>query len=75
MKKLNILLLLFLALQCTDKPKEIITVIDPIQINNSETVRNGIDILLEDYPNFLHGKAVGLVTNHTGITRREKKKL
>ena len=73
MKKLNILLLLFLALQCTDKPKEIITVIDPIQINNSETVRNGIDILLEDYPNFLHGKAVGLVTNHTGITRHERK--
>ncbi len=34
---------------------------------------NGIDVLIEDYPNFLHGKAVGLVTNHTGITRSERK--
>ncbi len=73
MKKVNILLLLLLALQCTDKPKKIITFIDPIQINSSETVRNGIDVLIEDYPNFLHGKAVGLVTNHTGITRHERK--
>ena len=73
MKKVNILLLLLLALQCSDKPTKIITVIDPIQIKSSETVRNGIDVLIEDYPDFLHGKAVGLVTNHTGITRREKK--
>ena len=73
MKKVNIILLLLLALQCSDKPTKIITVIDPIQINSSVTVRNGIDVLIEDYPNFLHGKAVGLVTNHTGITRRERK--
>ena len=73
MKKVNIILLFLLALQCSDKHTKIITVIDPIQINSSETVRNGIDVLIEDYPDFLNGKAVGLVTNHTGITRREKK--
>ena len=73
MKKVNILLLLLLALQCSDKPTKIITVIDPIQIKSSETVRNGIDVLIEDYPNFLYGKTVGLVTNHTGITRSERK--
>ena len=73
MKNVTILLLLLLAFHCADKPKKIITVIDPIQINSSETVRNGIDVLIEDYPNFLYGKAVGLVTNHTGITRRERK--
>ena len=44
MKKVNILLLLLLALQCSDKPTKIIRVIDPIQINSSETVRNGIDV-------------------------------
>ena len=73
MKKVNILLLLLLAFHCADKPKKIIRVIDPIHINSSETVRNGIDVLIEDYPNFLYGKAVGLVTNHTGITRHERK--
>ena len=48
MKKVNILLLLLLALQCSDKPTKIIRVIDPIQINSSETVRNGIDVLIEE---------------------------
>jgi len=73
MKRNTILLLSLLAFMCSDKSEKNITIINPIQINSSESVRNGIDVLIEDYPNFLQGKAVGLVTNHTGITRHERK--
>tara|TARA_Y100001980_G_C14535552_1_gene312129 strand:+ start:492 stop:1793 length:1302 start_codon:yes stop_codon:yes gene_type:complete len=73
MKKIYVLLLTLFAFQCSDRSQKTITIINPIQVTSLETVRNGIDILIEDYPNFLHGKAVGLVTNHTGITRHERK--
>ena len=73
MQRNTILLLSLLAFMCSDKSEKNITIINPIQINSSESVRNGIDVLIEDYPDFLQGKAVGLVTNHTGITRHERK--
>ena len=73
MKKIYVLLITLFAFQCSDRSQKTITIINPIQVTSLETVRNGIDILIEDYPNFLHGKAVGLVTNHTGITRHERK--
>ena len=35
----------------------------------SKSVLNGLDVLIEDYPGILKDKKIGLVTNHTGITK------
>ena len=56
MKKIYVLLITLFAFMCSDRSQKTITIINPIQVTSSESVRNGIDILIEDYPNFLHGK-------------------
>ena len=44
-----------------------VSILEPIKKN--KTVRTGLDVLIEDHLNYLDGKKVGLVTNHSGITR------
>ena len=61
---------MLMILSCGIEQDRII-ILDPIQSKN--TVRTGLDVLLEDYPDLLVGKTIGLVTNHTGISRDNKK--
>ena len=61
---------MLMILSCGTEQDRII-ILDPIQSKN--TVRTGLDVLLEDYPDLLVGKTIGLVTNHTGISRNNKK--
>ena len=35
----------------------------------SQNVRTGLDVLIEDHIDFLSGKSIGLITNHSGINR------
>ena len=44
-----------------------ISILEPIK--KDKTVRTGLDVLIEDHPNYLDGKKIGLVTNHSGLTR------
>ena len=44
-----------------------ISILEPIK--KDKTVRTGLDVLIEDHLNYLDGKKIGLVTNHSGITR------
>ena len=67
MKK-KILLSIILVINCQTYPKNI-EILKPLPSNTSKSVRNGLDVLIEDYPNILKDKKVGLVTNHTGITK------
>ena len=73
MRLITILLLCLLALKCGKESNKQIIILDPLKPNKNGIVRNGIDVLLEDYPKHLQGKTVGLVTNHTGITRLKEK--
>ena len=47
--------------------KTTVSILEPIKKN--KTVRTGLDVLIEDHLNYLDGKKIGLVTNHSGITR------
>ena len=67
MKK-KILLSIILVFNCQTYPKNI-EILKPFPTNTSKSVRNGLDVLIEDYPNILKDKKIGLVTNHTGITK------
>jgi len=71
--KINQLLFLALLIMQCSKPKDSIIILSPIHLNSKDTIRTGLDVLLEDYPHYLKGKTVGLVTNHTGISRNSKK--
>ena len=73
MRLITILLLCLLALKCSKEPHKQIIILDPLKPTKNGIVRNGIDVLLEDYPKHLQGKTVGLVTNQTGITRLKEK--
>ena len=44
-----------------------VSILEPII--KDKTVRTGLDVLIEDHLNYLDGKKIGLVTNHSGITR------
>ena len=70
MKNIYLLGLFIQIWSCTSTPKNKIVIIEPITQNYDESVRTGLDVLLEDYPDFLKGKTIGLVTNHTGISRK-----
>ena len=70
MKK-YLLILLILLLSCRS-PINNVKILKPINIQKNGSVRTGLDVLLEDYPNILKNKTIGLVTNHTGITRNSK---
>ena len=69
--KLNILILSIL-LSC-DFSKKSIVIFDPKGQHGVDVVRTGLDVLLEDYPKYLQGKTIGLVTNQTGISRHGDK--
>ncbi len=73
MKNIYLLGLFIQIWSCTSTPKNKIVIIEPNIQNYEETVRTGLDVLLEDYPDFLKGKTIGLVTNHTGISRKGEK--
>ena len=73
MRLIKILILCLLAFKCSNEPHKQIKILDPLKPSKNGIVRNGIDVLLEDYPKHLQGKTVGLVTNHTGITRLKEK--
>ena len=44
-----------------------VVILDP-KIEN-QSVRTGLDVLIEDHKDFLSGKSIGLITNHSGIYR------
>ena len=67
MKK-KILLSIILVFNCQTYSKNI-EILKPFPSNTSKSVRNGLDVLIEDYPDILKDKKIGLVTNHTGITK------
>ena len=73
MKNIYLLGLLIQIWSCTSTPKNKIVIIEPNIQNYDESVRTGLDVLLEDYPEYLNGKTIGLVTNHTGISRKGEK--
>ncbi len=73
MKNIYLLGLFIQIWSCTSTPKNKIVIIEPNIQNYDESVRTGLDVLLEDYPDFLKGKTIGLVTNHTGISRKGEK--
>ena len=72
MKIVKLIALLFILARCSS-PIDTITIIEPVHINNDSIVRTGLDVLIEDHPNYLQGRSIGLVTNHTGITKNNEK--
>ena len=73
MKNIYLLGLFIQIWSCTSTPKNKIVIIESNIQNYDESVRTGLDVLLEDYPDYLKGKTIGLVTNHTGISRKGEK--
>ena len=73
MKNIYLLSIFIQIWSCTSTPKNKIVIIEPNIQNYDESVRTGLDVLLEDYPDYLKGKTIGLVTNHTGISRKGEK--
>jgi uncharacterized protein YbbC (DUF1343 family) len=71
MKIVKLIALLFFLVRCSS-PIDTITIIEPVHINNDSIVRTGLDVLIEDHPNYLQGRSIGLVTNHTGITKNNE---
>ena len=71
MKKIEILnlsiFLFFIILSKNIYAETTITIIEPVE--KDTTVRTGLDVLIEDHLNYLDGKKIGLVTNHSGLTR------
>ena len=72
MKKYPILFLSVFLWKCT-APENTVTILDPVTAGQENGVRTGLDVLLEDYPDYLKGKTIGLVTNHTGISKKGEK--
>ena len=70
MKKINILfsfISLFFIYSCVQK-EERITILHPKNTNESNQLRTGLDVLIEDYPNLLKSKSIGIITNETGVS-------
>jgi len=72
MKKYTIIFLSVSLWKCI-APENTITILDPVTAGQKNVVRTGLDVLLEDYSDYLRGKTIGLVTNHTGISRKGEK--
>ena len=72
MKKYPIIFLSVFLWKCT-APENTVTILDPVTAGQENKVRTGLDVLLEDYSDYLRGKTIGLVTNHTGISRKGEK--
>ena len=72
MKMINLIPLIFLLFRCS-APEGPITILEPVHFNNDGVVRTGLDVLIEDHPNYLKGRSIGLVTNHTGVTKQNEK--
>ena len=72
MKIIKLIALVFLLLRCSS-PKDTITILEPVHISKDSIVRTGLDVLIEDHPSYLKGRSIGLVTNHTGITKNNEK--
>ena len=72
MKKINILfsfISLFFIYNCVQN-EEGITILHPKNTNESDQLRTGLDVLIEDYPNLLENKSVGIITNETGVSNK-----
>ena len=63
---LNIFLFI-IAFAKTTYGETTISILEPIK--RDKTVRTGLDVLIEDHLSYLDGKKIGLVTNHSGLTR------
>ena len=55
MKIIKLVALVFLLLRCSS-PKDTITILEPVHISNDGIVRTGLDVLIEDHPNYLKGR-------------------
>ena len=66
MKIFKLIALVFILLRCSS-PIDTITILEPVHDNNDSIVRTGLEVLIEDYPNFLKGKSIGLITNYPAV--------
>ncbi len=51
MKTIKLITLVFLLLSCS-LPIDTITILEPVHISNDSIVRTGLDVLIEDHPNY-----------------------
>ena len=72
MKKYIIIFLPIFLWECSS-PGNTVTILEPVTENQENVVRTGLDVLLEDYSDYLKGKTIALVTNQTGISRKSEK--
>ena len=66
MKIIKLIALVFILLRCSS-PIDTITILEPVHISNDSIVRTGLDVLIEDHPNYLKGKSIGLITNYPAV--------
>ena len=66
MKIIKLIALVFILLRCSS-PIDTITTLEPVHNNNDSIVRTGLEVLIEDYPNYLKGKSIGLITNYPAV--------
>ena len=66
MKIFKLIALVFILLRCSS-PIDTITILEPVHDNNDSIVRTGLEVLIEDYPNYLKGKSIGLITNYPAV--------
>ena len=52
MKIIKLIALVFILLRCSS-PIDTITTLEPVHNNNDSIVRTGLEVLIEDYPNYL----------------------
>ena len=67
MKRIKLIVLVFILLRCSS-PIDKFTILEPVHIRNDNIVRTGLDILIEDHPNYLQGKSIGLITNYPAVS-------
>ncbi len=67
MKIIKLIALVFILLRCSS-PIDTITILEPVHISNDSIVRTGLDVLIEDHPNYLKGKSIGLITNYPAVS-------
>ena len=72
MKKYSIIFLSIFLWKCA-APENTVIILEPRNASHKNGVRTGLDVLLEDYTDYLKGKTIGLVTNHTGVSKKGEK--
>tara|TARA_B100002051_G_scaffold272304_1_gene308780 strand:+ start:1132 stop:2421 length:1290 start_codon:yes stop_codon:yes gene_type:complete len=66
MKIIKLNALVFILMRCSS-PIDTITILEPVHNNNDNIVRTGLEVLIEDHPNYIKGKSIGLITNYPAV--------